>query len=80
LEEEVVKEFENIEKELGKVNWRNDILKASDYVEKWRVMLWDKAFFTLMRAVPSFSKGTKFLDFSFEWITMKKILYMLFKF
>jgi len=34
LEEEVVKEFENIEKKLGKINWRNDIFKASDYVEK----------------------------------------------
>jgi hypothetical protein len=75
LEEEVVKEFENIEKELGKVNWRNDILKASDYVEKWRVMLWDKAFFTLIRVVPSFSKGTKLLDFPFGEITMKRVLY-----
>jgi hypothetical protein len=34
LEEEVVKKFENIEKKLDKVYWKNDILEAFDYVEK----------------------------------------------
>ena len=75
LEEEVIKEFENIEKELGTVNWRNGVIKASDYVQKWRIMLWDKAFFTLVRAVPPFSKGTKLLDFHFGEIAMKRVLY-----
>lgn len=76
MEEEVIKEFENIENEVGKFNWMNDIVKASDCVEKWHIMLSDKTFFTLICVVPPFSKNTKLLDFPFGEIAIKRVLYM----
>ena len=65
MEEEVVNEFENVKKQLNKINWRDDILKPSNHVEKCH-------FLSLIQVVFPFSKGTKFLNFPLGKLAIKK--------
>ena len=45
------------------VNWdaSEGVLRPKDYIDKWRILLWDRAFLPLFagKASPKFTKGTK---------------------
>lgn len=75
LEEAVINDFEDIKKELGPIKNVPDVLKPSQYVEKWRVLLWDKAYIPLIRAGPPFTKGSKLRTFKFGSIAINRVLY-----
>lgn len=54
LESPVVCEFENIVHKLGEVKWDvfRGISKPSNYIEKWRILMWDKAFLHIIKNDP----------------------------
>ena len=45
------------------VNWNTSegVLRPKDYIDKWRILLWDQAFLTLFvgKASPKFTKCTE---------------------
>ena len=60
----VVLNFSKCEAELQQpVNWDalEGVLWLKDYIEKWRILLWDQAFLPLFaaKASPKFTKGTE---------------------
>lgn len=69
-----MKKFDYVEKKLGKIKWREDNFKASDYVERWHILVWNKT--SLICEIPPFPKGIKLLKFIFGEIAMKGIMYM----
>ena len=75
MEDVVVSEFERQKKQLGGIKWGEGILWPSNYVEKWRILLWDKAFYPLIRAQRPFTKGTKLEAFKFGEIAIKRVFY-----
>ena len=74
LEDGVVKEFDSILPKLGIVNWDN-VLKSADYVERWRCLLWAKAFHPLLRNVVPFTKSTNLLSLPGGDFARKRVIY-----
>jgi hypothetical protein len=59
LEDGFVKQFEDMEKEMNvKIIWNAHILMPSEYIEKWRIMLWTKAFRPFFGGMSAFTKST----------------------
>ena len=46
-------------RKLRKIKWRDDILKAFNYVKEWCIMLWDGAFFYFDMCITFFHLFTK---------------------
>lgn len=63
------------------VNWEASpgILKPSDYVERWRIMLWEKAFLSFLHPniKPPFLKSTKLDNVPSADLAIKRLLYRL---
>ena len=83
LEDRVVKQFNEIlDDDLGDIDWNasGGIMKPSDYVESWRILLWDKAFqpFLNSAAKPLFLKGSTFEDHPGAPLAEKRVLYRYF--
>jgi hypothetical protein len=83
LEEGFLQEFQDFES----VEFRNiatdlslEVLSPSSYIEKWRIVLWDKGFlpFFNKRGDPQFTKSTKFKDYPGTDKAVKRVLYRYF--
>ena len=64
LEVVVALDFSKCEAEiLQPIDWdaSEGVLQPKDYIDKWRILLWDRAFLPLFasKASPKFTKGTK---------------------
>ena len=64
LEAAVALDFSKCEAEiLQPVDWdaSEGVLQPKDYIDKWRILLWDRAFLPLFasKASPKFTKGTE---------------------
>lgn len=61
------------------VNWEASpgILKPSDYVERWRIILWEKAFFSFLHPniKPPFLKSTRLDNVPSADLAIKRLLY-----
>lgn len=64
---------ENIE-----VHWSaNDELDTiGDYVETWRIVLWDHAFWWLFKKISSYTRSKAFKDQEGTDVAIKRLLYM----
>jgi hypothetical protein len=64
LEDWAVKEYEKIATDQGiTINWATveDADSLPDYIEKWRCLLWDHAFYSHFRGTKQYSKKYTFL-------------------
>ncbi len=54
-----------------------EVLSPSSYIEKWRIVLWDKGFLSFFnkRADAQFTKSSKFKDFPGTDKAVKRVLY-----
>jgi hypothetical protein len=77
VEATVVNEFEAMKDEIGNIAFNVDTLPLPDYIEKWRVLLWEKAFLTIMRGNPSFIKSTQLTKMPKGDSVIKRVLYRL---
>ena len=64
LEAAIAEEFVKFEEELQQpISWEaiGGILRPKDYIDRWRILLWDKAFLPLFVAKDNlkFTKGTE---------------------
>lgn len=59
------------------VEWNDQVLKPAEYVEKWRVILWNRAygFFLSGNASPKFHKGTDLMKIEGGSMTSTRLLY-----
>ncbi len=81
LEDAVVREFEDTCKsERLTIKWKAspDVKRPGDYVESWRILLWDKAFPTFIgsKADPPFDKKSNFSKFPWTTQAVKRVVYM----
>ncbi len=80
LEEAVVREFEDTcRSEKLSINWKAspDVKRPGDYVESWRILLWDKAFPTFIgsKADPPYDKKSNFIKFAWTAQAVKRVVY-----
>lgn len=80
LEDHFEKHFEEICAGGGiSVDWEASpgILKPAEYLERWRMILWDKAFLSFLHPSlkPPFLKSTRFEDAALTDIAVKRVLY-----
>ena len=80
LEDHVVKQCnELLGDEVGEMNWNasGGIKKPSDYVESWRILLWDKAFqpFLNPAAKPAFLKSSTFEKHPGALLVVNRVFY-----
>ena len=80
LEDRVVKQCDEISSdEVSEINWNasGGIKKPSDYVESWRILLWDKAFqpFLNPSAKPAFLKSFVFEKHPGAPLAVKRVSY-----
>ncbi|HYP43030.1 MAG TPA: hypothetical protein VEQ18_03330 [Candidatus Nitrosocosmicus sp.] len=79
LEDQFLREFEKIREQLKPIDWRasGGIKTPSQYVETYRILLWDKAFlpFFNARADPVYKKETKFTGYPGTGSAIQRVLY-----
>jgi hypothetical protein len=83
LEDRVVNQFSELSgDDLGEIDWAasGGVMKPAEYVESWRILLWDKAFqpFLHSAANPPFLKGSSFEDHPGAPQAEKRVLYRYF--
>lgn len=73
----MVREFDNISSDLGSIHWEAapDILKTGDYVERWRIALWEKAFIPFFKGGTSFTKKSQLEDMPTGIQAIKRVLF-----
>jgi hypothetical protein len=77
LEEGAIYEFHGILPQLGDVVWDN-VLQIGDYVEKWRCLLWNKAYTPLLQGSTSHTKSTILLKNHEGELAVKRVIYRYF--
>ena len=77
LEAAVVNDCKAMKDEIRNIAFNVGTLALPDYIEKWRVLLWGKAFFTIMRGNSSFTKSIQFTKMPKGDLVIKRVLYML---
>jgi hypothetical protein len=58
VEATVVNEFESMKFDIGNIESTTSALSLPDYIEKWRILLWEKTFLTIMKRNISFTNST----------------------
>ncbi len=73
----MVREFDNISADIGSIHWEAapDIVKIGDYVERWRISLWEKAFIPFFKGETSFTKQSKLEDMPTGIQAIKRVLF-----
>ena len=73
----MVREFDNISADLGSIHWEaaSDILKIGDYVERWRIALWEKAFIPFFKGETSFTKKSQLEDMPTGVQAIKRVFF-----
>ena len=80
MEKEVEAEITSFENEASvDIDWRSveNILQPANYVEHWRILLWDKAFRVYFdgKGELKFVKGIDFMEFEKGPIAIKRVAY-----
>jgi hypothetical protein len=80
LEKEVAIEIETLEESLSvDIDWDTSetIMRPCEYVEHWRIVLWDKAFKLYLGDKPdiAFAKGDNLLEFEEGALAIKRVAY-----
>ena len=75
MEAAVVNEFESMKAEIGNIEFNTSVLSLPDYIEKWRILLWGKAFLTIMKGNPPFTKSTQLTKIREADSIIKRVLY-----
>jgi hypothetical protein len=80
LEKEVAVEIETLEETLSvDIDWdaSETIMRPREYVEHWRILLWDKAFKPYLGDHPviAFAKGDNLLEFDEGALAIKRVAY-----
>ena len=80
LEKEVAVEIETLEESLSvDIDWdaSETILRPREYVDHWRIVLWDKAFNPYLGNKPDipFAKGDNLLEFEEGALAIKRVAY-----
>ena len=80
LEKEVAVEIETFEDCLSvDIDWdaSDIILRPREYVDHWRIFLWDKAFISYLGDNPDvvFAKGDNLLEFEEGALAIKRVTY-----
>lgn len=80
LEKEVAVEIETLEESLSvDIDWdaSETILRPREYVDHWRIVLWDKAFNPYLGDKPDipFAKGDNLLEFEEGALAIKRVAY-----
>ena len=83
LEDSLIRQFNEISgDDLGEIDWKasGGIMKPSEYVESWRILLWDKAFLPFLHpaANPPFLKGSTFDTHPGAPLAENRVLYRYF--
>ena len=76
MEASVVDEFESMKSDFGNIEFSTSALSLPDYIKKWRILLWGKAFFPILKGNPLFTKSTQLRDISQGDSIIKHVLYM----
>lgn len=76
MEAAVVNEFESMKADIGNIESTTSVLSLSDYIEKWRILLWGKAFLTIMKGNPPFTKSIQLTKVPEAESIIKRVLYM----
>ena len=77
MEEGAINEFHGILPQLGDVVWDN-VLQIGDYIEKWRCLLWNKAYIPILRGSPPFAKSTILMKNQEGELAVKRVIYRYF--
>lgn len=77
VEAAVVDEFESIKSEIGNFEFSTSVLSLSDYIEKWRILLWGKAFLPILKGNPPFTKSIQLRKIPQGDPIIKRVLYRL---
>jgi hypothetical protein len=77
LKEGVINEFRGILPQLGDVVWDN-VLQIGDYIEKWRCLLWNKAYTPILQGPTSFAKSTILMKVHEGELAVKRVIYRYF--
>ena len=65
-----------MEKEMNvKIIWNAHILMPSEYIEKWRIMLWTKAFRPFFGGMSAFTKSTLLGKIFGGGIAIKRVVF-----
>ena len=80
LEKKVAVEIETLEESLSiDIDWdaSETILRPREYVDHWRIVLWDKAFNPYLGDKPDipFAKGDNLLEFEEGALAIKRVAY-----
>lgn len=80
LEDKFIGEFDKLcDSGALTVNWNAspEIMRPSDYVEKWRMILWEKAFMAFLHqsVKPAFLKGSNFDGLEKSELLIQRLLY-----
>jgi hypothetical protein len=75
VEAAVVNEFESMKTDIGNIESTTSALSLPDYIEKWRILLWGKAFLTIMKGNPPFTKSTQLTKIPEADSIIKRVLY-----
>ena len=80
LEKEVAVEYETFEGSLSvDIDWdaSDIILRPREYVDHWRILLWDRAFKPYLGDNPDivFAKGDNLLEFEEGALAIKRVTY-----
>lgn len=83
LEDRVIRQFNEISgADLGPIDWNasGGVRRPADYVESWRILLWDKAFQSFLNpaANPPFLKSSVFEDHLGAPLAEKRVSYRYF--
>ena len=70
-------EFEDMSPDLGPIEWNASpgILRIGDYVERWRIALWEKAFIPFFKGEVPFTKASKLLEMATGVQAIKRVLF-----
>ena len=63
--------------EIGNITFNVGTLALPDYIEKWRILLWEKEILTIMRGNSSFTKSTQLIKMPEKYLVIKHVIYWL---
>lgn len=78
MEDAVATEVNNtMDSENIHVDWsaRPDLDEVKEYVEKWRILVWDRAYFFLLRKNNGYSRTSAFKDHDGTANAVKRLMY-----
>ena len=77
MEITVVNKFESMKAEIENIEFNTSTLSLPDYIEKWRILLWDRIFLTIMKGNPPFTKKFQLIKIPESDSIIKRVFYRL---